>query len=74
MATVMIERVETLPGGVAATYSMTGEDITVRVRDDLLTAEGARVFESLGEQILTEHWQPKTRLRLVSGGGQSNVN
>lgn len=69
MATVMIERVETLPGDVAATYTMTGETVVVRIRDDLVTHEGARVLESLGEQILTEHWQVRTKLRLVSGGG-----
>lgn len=66
MSQVTFVRVEHLPDDMAATYECFEDGVTIKIRDDLITAEGGRVLAELASAFLSEYWQPRTRLRLVT--------
>jgi hypothetical protein len=65
---VLLRRVPDVPGGGEATYRQQGSTITVLIREDLITEQGASVVAELCETALRQHWRPKHTLRLVQGG------
>lgn len=68
MVSIVFQRLEDLPDDLAACYEQHDDHVLVKIRDDLITAEGARALSELAEQCLSAGWQPKQQLRLVVGG------
>ncbi len=54
--TVTIVRSETLADDDEAFMELVDERMTIRIRDNHLTAEGARVLEELLADTLSDHW------------------
>jgi hypothetical protein len=63
-----IQRVEALPDDAGASYSMAGDVVKVKMRDDLITGQGARVLAELLTDLLQREYQRKAPLVLVHGG------
>lgn len=74
MIKVTYVRVVELPDGARMQYEFSGEELTISVIADGGSEVMVRTAEAMWTEILNEHMQPRTRLRLVAGGARPGAD